>query len=239
MDRQHRRELKHDKFVDEVGVLTARARANQRVLFVIGGAAVALALVAYGIFFYRANRESQASALLAAAIETFESPLLTEGQTTPGAKFKTEAERTAAAETQFKEVQAKFGGTDSADVAGLYIARITALRGDVATARTQLQEFVDDHPDHFLVGGARYSLYQMRVGNGEAAQVITELNAEIAKGDRGETPILPVDSLLVLLANAYEVQGDETKSMATYRRLVTEFPESPFALEAQRRVGPA
>ncbi|HEX6177649.1 MAG TPA: tetratricopeptide repeat protein [Thermoanaerobaculia bacterium] len=239
MDRQHRRELKHDKFVDEVGVLTAKARANQRVLLAIGASAVALALIAYGIYFYRANRESQASALLATAIETFESPLVTEGQNNPAAKFKTEAERTAAAETQFKEVQAKFGGTDSSDVAGLYIARISASRGDVATARTMLQQFVDDHPNHFLVGGARYSLYQMRIDNGEAAPVINDLNAEIAKADRGETPVLPVDSLLVLLANAYEVQGDETKSVATYRRLVTEFPESPFALEAQRRVGPA
>lgn len=239
MDRQHRRELKHDKFVDEVGVLTAKARANQRVLLTIGASAVVLALVAYGVYFFRANRETQASVLLGAAIETFESPLVTEGQTDPRAKFKTEAERTAAAEKQFREVQAKFPGTDSADVAGLYLARFSATRGDVATARKLLQQFVEDHPKHFLVGGARYSLFQMRIDNGEAQQVITELNAEIARADRGETTALPADSLLVLLAHAYEVQGDETKSRATYRRLVTEFPESPFALEAQRRVGPA
>jgi hypothetical protein len=240
MDRQHRRELKHDKFVDEVGVLTSKARDNQRLLVLVGGAAVLIALIVYGIYFYRSNRESQAAGLLATAIETFDSPVSQPGQPPdPRAKFKTEAERTAAAEKQFKEVQSKFGGTDAADVAGLYIARITSARGDVATARTLLQQFVEDHPRHFLVGGARYSLYQMRIDNGEAQQVIGDLNAEIAKVDRGETTELPADSLLVLLAHAYEVQGDENRSRATYRRLVTEFPQSPFAIEAQRRVGPA
>jgi len=53
------------------------------------------------------------------------------------------------------------------------------------------------------------------------------------------TLVLPADSLLVLLAHSYEVQGNDAKSRETYRRIVTEFPDSPFALEAQRRVGPA
>ncbi|HUP46292.1 MAG TPA: tetratricopeptide repeat protein [Thermoanaerobaculia bacterium] len=237
MDRQHRRELKHDKFVDEVGVLTTRARANQRLLLTIGVALLAVALAAYGYYFYQSNRERQAQAILATAIETFESPLVQPDapQADPRAKFRTEAERTAAAEKQFRDVQARFGGTNSADVAGLYIARISAGRGDVATARAMLQNFVDNQPRHFLVGAARYSLYQMRIDNGEALQVITELNAELARSE----PILPADSLLVLVAHAHEVQGDDAKSRETYRRIVTEYPDSPFALEAQRRVGPA
>lgn len=235
MDRQHRRELKHDKFVDEVGALTIRARANQRLLLAIGAGALALALIAYGIYFYRSNQESQASALLAAAIETFESPLIAEGQQDPRAKFKTEPEKIAVAEKQFNEVRQKFPGTDSADVAGIYIARISAGRGDVATARKLLQEFVDDQSGHLLVGAARYSLFQMRIDNGEAQQVVTELNAELAR----QEPVLPEDSILVLLAHAYEVQGDDTRSRETFRRIVTEYPDSPFALEAQRRVGPA
>ncbi|HEX2060356.1 MAG TPA: tetratricopeptide repeat protein, partial [Thermoanaerobaculia bacterium] len=67
----------------------------------------------------------------------------------------------------------------------------------------------------------------------EAAQVVTELNAELAKPE----PVLPGDSLLILLAHAYEAQGNETKSREAYRRITTEFPESPYVIEAQRRVG--
>jgi TolA-binding protein len=235
MDRQHRRELKHDKFVDEVGVLTSRARENQRLLLMIGLGVVLVAAAAYGLYFYRSAQERKAQQALATAIETIEAPVITPGQNDPKAKFKTEDERSAAAEKQFKTVQSTYGGTDAADVAGLYLARISATRGDTATARKLLQSFVADHPKHLLVGPARYSLYQMRIDGGEAAQVTTEINAELLK----EEPILPPDSLLVLLAHAYEVQGNDQKTRETYRRIATEFPDSPFALEAQRRVGPA
>ncbi len=235
MDRQHRRELKHDKFVDEVGVLTTRARENQLLLIIIAAAALVIAGVSYGVSFYRSTEERKAQDALAVAIDTVESPLINPQTPNRQARFKSEAERTAAAEKQFKEVQAKFGGTDAADVAGLYLARITSSRGDLATARTLLQKFVADHPKHLLVGAARYSLYQLRIDGGEASQVVGELNAELAK----QEPLLPADSLLVLLAHAYEVQGNDQKSRDAYRRIVTEFPDSPFALEAQRRVGPA
>ena len=42
MDRQQRRDLKHDKFVDEIGSLSTRARENQRLLLTIAAAAVSL-----------------------------------------------------------------------------------------------------------------------------------------------------------------------------------------------------
>lgn len=235
MDRQHRRELKHDKFVDEIGVLSTRARENQRILIGIAIAALAVALVAYGIYFYRSNRERQAQDLLSSAIDTMDSPLINPGQPNPQAKYKTEADRSAAAEKQFNDVKSRFGGTDAADVADLYLARIVAGRGNTPVSRKLLEDFIHDHPKNVLVGSARYSLYQLRIESGEAANVSNELTAELAKKD----PVLPADSLLVLLAHSYEVQGNDAKSRETYRRIVTEFPDSPFALEAQRRVGPA
>jgi len=237
MDRQHRRELKHDKFVDEVGVLTGRARENQRLLILIAVAAILIAAGSYGYYLYGSTQERKAQDVLAVAIETMESPIINPQSPHPRAKFKTEAERTAAAEKQFKDVQSKFPGTNASDVAGLYVARMAAARGDMITARTLLQKFIADHPRHFLVGSTRYSLYQLRIDSGEGQQVAAELDLELKKPK--DTQILPGDSLLVLLAHAYEAQGNEQKSRDTYRRIVTEFPDSPFALEAQRRVGPA
>ncbi|MGZ8710518.1 MAG: tetratricopeptide repeat protein [Thermoanaerobaculia bacterium] len=224
--------MKHDKFVDEIGALSVRARDNQRLLLTIGGAVVAIAVIAFGIYFYRANREDQAQQALATAIETAEATI---GETKPegstGPHFKTDAERTAAAEKAFKDIRARYSGTDAGDVAGLYIARISLAKGDVKTARTLLEEFVSDHGDNILVGTARFSLYQLRIENGEAAQVAKELDAELAKSE----PVLPGDSLLVLLAQAYEVQGNLAKSKESYRRITTEFPESPYVVEAARR----
>lgn len=237
MDRQHRHDLKHDKFVDEIGALSDRARANQRGLLTIGIAIVVIAVITYGVFFFRGNRESKAQAELAKAIGTIESPL--KGQATPespapaNARFTTDAERSAAAEKEFQQVRANFSGTDAADVAGLYLARMAAARGEVPAARNMLQDFVDDHPEHFLVGGARYSLMRLRIDSGEAQQVVTEINAELAKAE----PSLPGDALLSLLAHAYEVQNDAVKARETYRRIITEYPESPYVIDAQRRAG--
>ena len=232
MDREHRHDLKHDRFVDEIGALSVRARANQRLLLAIAGAVVAIALIGYGIYFYRSNREVKAQQALAPAIETMDA---TVGEQKPqgatGPHFKTEAERTAAAERMFRDVQNKYSGTDAADVAGLYMARIAVAKGDTKTARTLLEDFVDEHDDNVLVGAARFSLYQLRIENGEAAQVAKELDAELAKSE----PVLPGDSLLVLLAQAYDVQGNVSKSKEAYRRITTEFPESPYVVEAARR----
>lgn len=235
MDRQHRHDLKHDRFVDQVGHLSSRAHANQRVLYTIGGAALLLAVLIYGYFFYRSNREENAQQALAVAIETFEAPVgdQPQQQVTSGPKFKSEQERNTASEKLFKDVQDKYSGTDAADVAGLYLARIAVTNNDVKSARTHLEKFVAEQKDHVLAEAARFSLYQLRIGNGEAAQVAVELTAELAKTE----PVLPGDSLLMLLSQAYEVQGDSAKSAQALRRLATEYPESPYTLDAQRRVG--
>lgn len=236
MDRQHRHDLKHDKFVDEIGALSVRAKANQRGLLIIALGVIAVAVIGFGIYFFLSNREGKAQQALATAIETAEASVgATKPEGSTGPHFATEAARNAAAEKLFKDVQSKFSGSDAADVAGLYIARMAAARGDVKTARTQLEEFVGEHGDNILVSTARFSLYQLRIENGEAAQVATELDAELAKTE----PVLPGDSLLVLLAQAYEVQGNTTKSKEAYRRITTEFPESPYVVEAARRAGQA
>jgi tetratricopeptide (TPR) repeat protein len=238
MDRQHRHDLRHDKFVDEIGVLSSKARANQRLLATIVGAAIGIALIAYGIYFYRSTRERNAQEALATAIATFDAQIgdTPQGQPAPtGPHFKTEQERNVAAEKQFKEVQSKYSGTDANDVAGLYLARIAASRGDTQTARRELEAFIGDHKNNVLVGTARFSLYQIRLENGEATQVAAELEGEMRKSD----PALPADATLALLAEAYEVQGNAAKSLEAYRRIATEYPESPYAIEAQRRIGTA
>lgn len=239
MDRQHRRELKHDKFVDELGTLSSRARENQRILITITAAAVVIAVIAYGIFFYRSTREKHAQDALASAIATMDSPLLPPagGQAQPGAKFKTEQERNVAATKQFQDIVSKYSGSDAADVAGLYLARLDAAKGDTVGAKKLLQEFVSDHPKNILVGSARYSLYQLRIEGGEAPQVATDVQAQLAKP--ADQTVLPPDTLLVVLAHAYDAEGQPDKSRDTYRRIATEFPDSPYALEAQRKIGAA
>ncbi len=239
MDRQHRRELKHDKFVDEVGALSTRARENQRLLVSIVGGLVAVAVLVYGVFFYRTTREQKAQDALAEAIKTMDSPLIPTqpGQPSmPDAKFHTDAERSAAAEKQFKDVQTKYSGSNAADVANLYLARISAGKGDMAGARKLLESFVSEHKNNILAQTALYDLYQIRIDSGEGQKVVDEIEAELKKTDK---QVLPPDALLALQAHAFDAMGSAEKSRDAYKRIVTEYPDSSFVLEAQRRVGNA
>jgi len=238
MDRQHRRELKRDKFVDEMSSLSSRAKQNQKLLLLLSAVAVIGGVLIYGIHTYRVGREQKAQGALGTAIDAIDAPIVTANQPadqTPGPKFKTEAERSATAEKDFKDVQTKYPGSDAADVANLYLARIEASRGDVTAARKRLEAFLADHPQNILDGAVRFSLYQLRIENGEAAKVAEELQTQIAKPDAA----LPPDTMLVLLAHAYDAEGNDAKSKDAYRRIISEFPDSPYALEAQRRAGPA
>jgi len=236
MDRQHRRDLKHDRFVDEVGSLTTKARENQRFLYTVTLGIVALALIGYGLYFYRTNREHQGQDALAAAIEAVDSPLIQAGVPNPTAKFKTEDERNARADVMFRDIQKKYSGTNAADVANLYLARIAAAKNDIAGARKLLEAFVAEHPKHLLVGAARYSLYQLRIENGEAPKVVGELNAELTKA---QDQVLPPDAMLSLLSDAYEAQGNTELAKDSLRKIIRQYPDSPYALDAQRRVGAA
>ena len=235
MDRQERRELKHDKFIDEIGSLSLRARENQRMLILGTSAAILVALLIYGIYFYRTNREEKAQLALANAIDTINSPLIQPGQPNPDAKYKTEQERSTAAQQQFQVVTNDYSGTNAADVAAIYLARLSADRGDLATAQKDLTKFLDDHPKSVVAGSARYGLYQIRIDNGQSQQVISELENEL----KSDKPSLPGDTLLNLEASAYEVLGQSGKAKDAYKRIILEYPDSPYALQAQRRVGPA
>ena len=72
---------------------------------------------------------------------------------------------------------------------------------------------------------------------GEGPQIVTEVQAQLAKP--ADQAVLPPDTLLVLLAHAYDAQGQIEKSRDAYRRIATEFPDSPYAIEAQRKIGAA
>ena len=96
--------------------------------------------------------------------------------------------------------------------------------------------FISEHPKHLLVGAARYSLYQLRIENGEASTVIAELNQELAKT---QDQALPPDAILSLLATAYDAQGNSEQSKEALRKIIRQYPDSPYALDAQRRVGAA
>lgn len=231
-DRLKRKDIKHDKFVDEMGTVYSSIRTNWFKLLGFAIGLIVLLGAVMAVFAYRNRQEASAQDQLAVAIETVETRIGDAAAPAAAAKFKTEAEKNAKAEEQFKGIVEKFDGSDAADVAGIYLARLEAARGDVPSAAKRLREFLAEHPDHLLAGGVKMSLYEMDLASGDAKKVIAEMEKELS----GAKSAVPTESLLSLMARAYEITGDQVKAKDMYRRITTEFPDSPYALDAQRKV---
>lgn len=231
-DRLKRKDIKHDKFVDEVGTVYSSIRTNWFKLLGIALGLIVLLGTVMAVFAWRNRQETTAQDKLAAAIETIETRLGDPSAAATAPKFASETEKNAKAEQQFKEIVEKHDGTDAADVASIYLARLEAARGDVPVATRRLRDFLAEHPDHLLAGGVKMSLYEMDLASGDPKKVIGDMEKELSS----QTATVPTESLLSLLARAYEITGDQAKAKDMYRRITTEFPDSPYALDAQRKV---
>ena len=232
-DRFSRKEIKHDKFVEEMETAYAVARRNApAVVWSIVAVLVLIAAIA-GFMLWRTRQETVAQKRLSEGIEIIEAPVAAGGETAPAAgTYASEQEKVAKAEPVFRSVMEEYGSSDAADVASLYLARMEIGRGDTASARKKLEEFIDEHSDHLLAQAARVSLIDLRLASGEAEQVAAELEKDVSST---EAP-LPQDVALALLARAYETAKQPQKARDAYQRIVNEYPDSPYTLEAQRKL---
>jgi len=233
MDRQTRRNIKHDRFVDEVTSVASLAKENARTILIAVLALVVIGGGAFGWVLMKRHTEEKAQTRLAEGIDILEGPLAgTPGANPADAKYKTEQEKNAAAEKVFNDVIAQYESTDAADVAQLFLAQVESSQGKYSEARTRFEAFIKNHPDHVLADSARIGLVQLQIAEGKAKEAIAQLQGELGKPDRK----LPADVLLKLLANAYEVTGDTKNARATWQRIANEFPDSPYGIDAQRKL---
>lgn len=231
MDRQTRQAIKHDKFLDELNNAYTFAARNRKLLIMVAVAIGILAVAAALLTGYFHRQEIEAQKLLAEGIEVVQAQV---GETVAATStsYESEEAKEKAAEEIFRRVVDEYGSRDAADVASLYLARIEAGRGDYDSARDRYESFVDDHPKHLLAGSAEVSLLNIRLAAGDIDEVITELQQRIDN----EKERLPRPVLLDLLAQAYEMKGDQEKAIQAYRRIANEFPDSPYSLDAQRKL---
>lgn len=232
-DRFSRKQIKHDKFVEEMESAYVVARKNKPIVFGTIGAVLVLIAALVGWSFWASSQEARAQERLAEAIEIMDAPLAEPGETPPETgTYRTEEEKVAKAEPILREIATEYSGRDAARVAGLYLARLEVERGELAPAVEKYEAFIKAHADHVLAQAARVSLYEVRIALGETAEVVAGLEDEVAAADSG----LPQDVALTLLARAYESAGEPQKARDAWQRVVNEYPDSPYTLEAQRKL---
>lgn len=229
-----RKEIKRDELASAVGRGVEYAESHVRTIVYAVGAVLLVAVIAVAVYFWRGNRAEDASAALSKATRVFQAPIQATGAKPNDAEtpsFATEAVRRGRAKEMLEKVRADYGSTDAADVAGLYLAQIAADEGKLDDARALWQDFIDEHSDHMLAGETKVNLISLDRQQGKGEKVVQELRAMLEQDQAS----LPQDVILHELGITLEDLKRPQEAVQFYQRIVDEFPQSPFRMEAQQK----
>jgi predicted negative regulator of RcsB-dependent stress response len=203
-----RKQLKQDEFVSTVDTVIQWGSGYWRPI--AAGLAVLFAVVLLWWFGGRwvASRADQASYLLYQAVTAYEEQL-------SGGIGPADGEN---AEAKMHEVIDRYGRSDQADTARVYLAKMHVERGETEAARGLLVEVIDRHSDDALARLATLDLIHLRVASGEHAEVAQELEAMVTSYDRR----LPRDTALYQRGELYVGQRDSDQARVYFQKLVDE-----------------
>ncbi len=235
MNKAEREHLKHNEAADAVVAATSFASRHGRT---IGLAAVALLLLVGAVFGYRAIQarpEARAQGALARAVEILNAPVAPApaGGTLPAGTYATEDARADAALKQLQATAEQYGRSDAGLRARYYAASLLAESNKPQEAAAAYEQVRDAAGASTLLGRmATLGLASMQVRQKQFDPAIKALQ-ELSQ--RRDGP-LPVDAVLVQLADAYQEAGRSAEASQTLQRVVDEFPQSPYAADARQRV---
>lgn len=196
MDKAHREELKHDKFVEKVGhtVEYAVAHKSQVKLYTILG--LALLVAGFGTYFYMQSQENARQSELQAAFRIGEAPVSGDPMgDTADLKFNTADERSKAYEKALRDVVSKYPTKREGYIAKFLLATTIADRGNVQEAEKLLRD-VADNADKEYASQAKLSLGQLLAAQDRTA------DAEKILRDLMNSPTLMVSKEQATLALA-------------------------------------
>jgi TolA-binding protein len=235
MKSTERHHLKQNEFAETTRRVTEYVVENRRMLSLVLGAVVLVAVVAGAVGYWRGRQADRAGALLAAALATAESPIAP-APTLPGitqqpGTFPTEEARAEATANALNEVIAQYPNTDAATVATYQLGAALLAARKFGEAEQQFRKVVDGGDDLYAPL-ARLGLAQTLAAAGKHDEAI-KIYADLAATRDGA---LPIDGVLMALARTHLGAGKTQDARAAFQRILDEFPDSPYVVEARQQV---
>ena len=166
MARITRKELKSDKFAQEVGLTVDFFEEHQKDVVRYGAIAVAVALLIAGWVVYSRHQRTAREQALTEAIQIQESPV---AQTGDPHSFPTQDAKDQAALKAFGDIASKYSGSDEGYIATYYIGAIRADEGRFAEAEKFFLQ-VADHASANYASLAKLSLADIYYSDGRTDQ---------------------------------------------------------------------
>jgi len=167
MDRLTRKELKHDKFAEGVGSGFNFLSHHRGQAMRWGFTALAVVVIAGGIWIYRDHQATQRAALLAAALQIDDATV--GAPQPPRRNFTTPEDKEKALMAAFAEVAAKYPGSNEGAMAQLAMAAAQADKGQIDEALKAFKTISDTAPAPYD-SVAQLSLAQIYGSQGQAAE---------------------------------------------------------------------
>ncbi|HOG30292.1 MAG TPA: tetratricopeptide repeat protein [Vicinamibacterales bacterium] len=236
MKRTQRRQLKVNEFAEWLLKTKAWFEANQKLVSYagVGVAVAAVALLAF--LWYRQMSAGRAATALAEAMSVAEAPIVAPPAPEPGkfpvqqpGTFPTERARLEAALPKLLAVADGYPGSNAGVMAAYRAASALVALGRLPEAIDRYKQ-VAERSTGVQRTMARMGLAEAHVVAGQFDQAIaafTELSAANADD-------VPGDGILMQLARAYKLSGRAEDAKKTFKRVVVEFPQSPYVSAARR-----
>jgi tetratricopeptide (TPR) repeat protein len=222
-----RRQLKRNDLVETMGRTVDYVSHHRRgVTETLVAGAAALALVA-GFFLFRAYRENQAGKELSVGLAALETPVAGKPAAAGAPKtFPNEAARDKEALMHLRRA-ADHPSTTAGRAAALVLAVRTQSSGSVEmfakTARVAKAE---------VATSAELDAARLLAARGKRTEAIERLTRAI----NDPASPAPKDALLFALGEIYEDSGSASDARATFKKLVTDYPNSPYRNDARQKI---
>jgi predicted negative regulator of RcsB-dependent stress response len=236
MKAKQRHQLKQNDFAESAmrvaGVITEHRR---RIVPAVVAALVVIA-GASGYFVWRKGQADKAGALLGTAMAISQAQIAPPS-TLPGAAqspgtYPTDKARSEAALKAFQEVVSSYPSTQAAVAARYRAAGELLALGRAAEAEREYRAVAADGGAAVYQTMAQMGLAEALAAEGKADDAIKTLTDLSGQRDS----VVPVDGVLMQLAQMYEHSGKTQEAKATFKRVVDEFPDSGYAPVARQEM---
>lgn len=175
MDRITRKELKTDKFAQEVSHTVEYVSQHRKQFIRYGGLGLAILLAVIGTLYWRRSQAEARQVALSRAMEIEDAGI---GSSTDALSFPTKEARDKAAQEAYEKLAKEHGGSKEGAFAAIRLGAKASERGDLATARKYFEQALNGPKEYVAL--AKYSLAQVAAAEGkldEAERLFREVIA--------------------------------------------------------------